>query len=175
MTKDVIAAILERRSTRRFKGEMIPHATIGRILDAARWAPSAGNIQPWEFYVVYNKDKKQELVQAALGQKFLGDAPVVIVVCVKPEMSAARYKERGRDLYMIQDSAAAVQNILVAAEGYGLGTCWVGAFKETLVRAALNIGDDTLPVAIIPVGYAEEGPNPLPSRRSLEEIVKIVD
>lgn len=174
MTKDVIAAILERRSVRCFKSDPIPRATIGRIIDAARWAPTAGNLEPWQFYVVYSDQKKQELAAAALNQKFLSAAPVVIVVCVSPEISAAKYRERGRSLYAIQESAAAVQNILLAAEGYGLGTCWVGAFEENLVIEALDLKQGIIPVAIIPVGYAAEEKRP-PARRPVEEIVHVIE
>lgn len=174
MTKDVIAAMLERRSVRRFKNEPVPQATVGRLIDAARWAPSAGNIQPWQFYVVYNDRKKQELAAAALNQRFVSEAPVVIVVCSEPETSAAKYRERGRNLYVIQDTAAAVQNILLAAEGYGLGACWVGAFEETLVIDALEMEKGIVPVAIIPVGFAAEERRP-PARRPVEEIVNIID
>lgn len=174
MTKDVIAAILERRSVRSFKNDPIPRATVGRLIDAARWAPTAGNLEPWQFYVVYNEKKKQELAASALNQKFVSEAPVVIVVCVSPEISAAKYRERGRNLYAIQESAAAVQNILLAAEGYGLGTCWVGAFEETSVIETLDLKKGILPVAIIPVGYAAREERP-PARRPVEEIVFVID
>lgn len=174
MTKDVIAAILERRSVRKFKSEPVPRATIGRIIDAARWAPSAGNIQPCQFYVVYNEHKKQELVSAALNQKFISQAPVIIIVCMQPELSESRYSERGRNLYAIQDSAAAVQNIHLAVNGYGLGSCWVGAFDETAVMKVLDLPSGTIPVAIIPIGYAQEE-SPAPARRPVEEIVHVID
>ena len=174
MTKDVIAAILERRCVRRFKDDPVPRATIGRLIDAARWAPTAGNLQPWQFYVVYNDKKKREIAQAALNQTFVGDAPVVIVVCTEPEMSAAKYRERGKNLYAIQDSAAAAQNIMLAACGYGLGTCWVGAFDETMVIEALELPRGVLPVVIIPVGYPAEE-NKAPARRPVEEIVHIIE
>jgi len=174
VTKDVIAAILERRSTRRFKSQEVPRATIGRIIDAARWAPSAGNVQPWEFYVIYNEKKKYELAAAASNQRFIGEAPVVIIVCALPDMSAERYRERGRNLYVLQDTAAAVQNILLAAEGYGLGTCWTGAFDETLVIETLALPQGSIPVALIPVGYAAEENKP-PARRPVDEIVRIIE
>lgn len=174
MTKDVIAAILERRSTRRFKPEPIPEGTIGRLIDAARWAPSAGNIQPWKFYVVRNQGKKEELAAAALGQKFVAEAPVVIVVCAQPDQAQARYGERGVRLYCLQDTAAAVQNILLAATGYGLGACWVGAFNEDAARVALELPPELLPVAMVPVGYAAKTPGP-PARKSLDEVVAVID
>lgn len=174
MTKDVIAAILERRCIRKFKGDKVLRATIGRIIDAGRWAPSAGNIQPWQFFVVNNETKKMELSAAAYNQKHLVEAPVVIVVCVDPEMSAAKYNDRGRSLYVLQDSGAAVQNMLLAAEGYGLASCWVGAFDETLVSKILDLPKGLVPVTMIPIGFADEEVSP-PARRPVEEIVTVID
>ncbi len=174
MTKDVIAAILERRSTRKFKSDKIPAATVGRLIDAARWAPSAGNIQAWRIIVVYNQEKKEQLVPAALGQKFLAQAPVVFVICALPEQSAKRYQERGRNLYVIQDTAAMVQNILLAAEGYGLGSCWMGAFDENAVNEVLELPKDYRPVAIIPIGYSD-GERQAPARLAAEDMVKVIE
>lgn len=174
MTKDVIECILERRCVRKFKPDSIPQATVGRLVDAARWAPSAGNIQAWSIYVVYNESKKKELAEAAFGQKFVAEAPVVLAVCVYPEVIAGRYRERGRNLYAIQDTAAMVQNILLAATGYGLGSCWVGAFEETQVAEVLGCPQSCRPVAMIPVGYADDVPKP-PARKAAEDIVQIIE
>ncbi|MDN5347753.1 MAG: hypothetical protein PWP65_1317 [Clostridia bacterium] len=173
MTKDVIAAIKERRSIRRFKPDPIPEATIGRLLEAACAAPSAGNVEPWFFYCIYNHEIKEALARAALGQKFVAQAPVVIVVCADPEKAAAAYGERGRNLYCLQDTAAAVTNLLLAATGCGLGTCWVGAFNESEVGRILSLPPNLRPVAIIPVGYPDQTVAPRP-RRPLEEVVKII-
>lgn len=174
MTKDVIECILERRCVSKFKKDSIPQATVGRLVDAARWAPSAGNLQAWKIYVVYNEEKKKELAAAAYGQEFLADAPVALVVCSYPEASAARYRERGRNLYAIQDTAAMVQNILLAATGYGLSTCWVGAFDEVLAAEALALPQGCRPMAIIPIGYTDDEPSP-PARKSAEDIVEIIE
>ncbi|PKM81686.1 MAG: nitroreductase family protein [Firmicutes bacterium HGW-Firmicutes-14] len=174
MTKDVITAILERRSVRKFKADPVPRATVGRLIDAARWAPSAGNVQPWQFYVVYNEQKKAEIASAAFNQSFVKEAPVVVVICTQPDMSAARYRERGRNLYAIQDAAAATQNILLAAEGYGLSSCWVGAFNEIPVMEALELPKGTIPAAIIPIGFGENEEGP-PARRPVEEIVHVIE
>ncbi|TLN00159.1 nitroreductase family protein [bacterium] len=174
MTKDVIECILERRCVRKFKKDSIPQAAVGRLVDAARWAPSAGNLQPWGIYVVYNAQKKEELAAAAFGQQFVAEAPVVLAICAYPEVAAARYRERGRNLYAIQDTAAMVQNILLAANGYGLGTCWVGAFDDALVVDALNCPQGCHPVALIPVGYPADEPAP-PARKAAEDIVEIIE
>jgi nitroreductase len=173
MTKDVIAAIEERRSIREFEETPIPDATIGRLIESARLAPSAGNLEPWKFVVVKRDDLKQALASAAFGQNFIGVAPVCIVVCAEPERSAARYGERGANLYCLQDSAAAVQNILLTATAYGLGSCWVGAFDETQVKEILGLAPKYKPVAILPIGYSADEPMEIP-RRPLEETTLIM-
>ncbi|GAW28467.1 nitroreductase family protein [Carboxydocella sp. ULO1] len=174
MTKDVFAAIAERRSVRRFSGEAVADATITRILEAALQAPSAGNLQPWKFYVVKKQESKKALGEAAWQQEFIASAPVVIVVSALPELVAAHYGPRGRDLYVIQDTAAAIMNLLLAAHAVGLGSCWVGAFLEKEVRRIIGAGEDELPVAIIPLGYAAEE-SAKPARRSLNDCVVILD
>ncbi len=173
MTKDVIAAIEERRSVRRYEATRIPEATIGRMLESAHLAPSAGNLEPWKFVVVRRDDLKERLVQAAFGQDFLASAPVCIVVCADPARSAARYGQRGAELYCLQDTAAAVENLLLTATAYGLGSCWVGAFDEEQVKETLGLGGNLRPVAIIPVGYPAEEAEVIP-RRSVDEVTLIM-
>ncbi len=175
MTKDVIDAIRERRCRRNFKPEGIPYPTISRLLEAAQWAPSGGNIQPWHFFVVLSESKRNQLSEAALGQRSIVEAPVAIVVCAIPAMSKAKYGERGEKLYCLQDTAAAVQNILLAADAFGLGTNWIGAFEDQKVKEALAINNEMRPVAIIPVGYYVEEENRVPPRRALEDIVTVIE
>jgi len=141
-----------------------------KIIDAARLAPSAGNIQPWEFVVVRDPEIKRGLSAAALDQTFIEEAPVVIVVCANQLRSARGYGTRGVNLYCLQDTAAATQNMLLAACALGLATCWVGAFNEEEARRVLNIPNGVRPVAIVPVGHPAEKPE-APERRSLSEIV----
>ncbi len=149
-------AIKGRRSIRSFNSDKIPQKYIDKLIGAAVLAPSAGNKQPWEFILVTKQELKNELVTAAGGQQFIAEAPLVIVVCANETLSAERYGSRGRSLYCLQDTAAAIQNIHLTAYSLGLGTCWVGAFREEQVRRALQIPDGVRPVAIIPVGYARE-------------------
>jgi nitroreductase len=163
---DVLEAIKGRRSIRMFKNDKVPTRLIEMLVDAAQQAPSAGNVQPWEFIIIHEPKTKKELVHAALDQMFMAEAPVVIVVCANEELAAKRYGIRGRTLYCIQDTAAAMQNILLAAYSLGLGTCWVGAFDEEGVREILGISQDVRPVAIVPVGYPAESPSPRTRRPS---------
>lgn len=114
---------------------------------------------------------RRELAAAALRQSFVAEAPVCIVICAEPERSARIYGARGRTLYCLQDTAAAAQNLLLAATALGLGTCWVGAFEEERVRACLELPGNLRPVAIIPVGYPARETEPRPGRRELGDIV----
>jgi nitroreductase len=169
----VFETILKRRSIRRFKSDPIGDDMIDKLLESARWAPSAGNKQPWFFYVVKDEEKRQGLAEAALGQGFLSVAPVVIVVCAEPKRTGARYGKRGTDVYAYQDTAAAAQNIILTATEMGLGTCWVGAFSEEKVAFELGISDDLVPVVIIPVGYPDQAPRP-PARRNVKEVSAVI-
>jgi nitroreductase len=167
---EVFEAIYGRRSIRSFKLKPFPEEALTRVLDAGRWAPSAGNVQPWEFIVVREQKLKNGLALAALHQTFIAEAPVVIVVCADLWRARGSYGLRGETLYCLQDTAAAVQNMLLAAYALGLGTCWVGAFDEEAVKATLEIPERYRPVAIIPVGYPDESPGRTP-RRSLRSIL----
>jgi nitroreductase len=167
---DVLNAIKGRRSIRAFQRKTVPEEIVEKLIDAARWAPSAGNIQPWEFIIVQKQEIKRRLAEAALEQSFIEEAPVVIVVCADEKRSSIGYGIRGRVLYCIQDTAAAIQNILLAAYSLGLGACWVGAFKEEEAREILKTPREIRPVAMIPVGYPDESPLPR-NRRSLSQII----
>jgi nitroreductase len=164
---DTLEAIHRRRSVRKYRPEPVPEDDLRAILNAAISAPSAGNIQPWKFYIVREHGLRRALAEAAYGQTFIEEAPVCIVVVAIPEMSAKRYGDRGWGLYCIQDTAAAVQNILLASTALGYGTCWVGAFSEDAVVRVLNLPEGERPVAMVPVGKPAESPPPRPRRRDV--------
>jgi len=167
---DVLEAIRGRRSIRAFKSDDVSPEIVEKLLDAASWAPSAGNIQPWEFIVVRKPEIKRALAEAALDQTFIEEAPVVIVVCANKNRSSQGYGIRGKTLYCLQDTAASIQNILLTAYSLGLGTCWIGAFREEKAREILKIPQGIRLVAIIPVGYPAETPPPR-NRRPISQIV----
>jgi nitroreductase len=166
---DISKAIKGRRSIRVFKRKDLPEKTIEKLIDAARYAPTAGNVQPWEFVIVETQRIKNKLAAAALDQRSIEEAPIVIIACADKKRASMSYGLRGKTLYCIQDTAAAIQNILLTAYSLGLGTCWIGAFNEDGVTKALSIPKGIKPVAIIPVGYPDE--NPPQSRRPLNQII----
>ena len=162
-------AIKKRRSIRAYKPRDVPDAVVEKLIEAASSAPSAGNIQPWRFVIARNPEVKKELAQAA-DQAFIEEAPVVIVVCANEKRAETGYGVRGKTLYCIQDTAAATQNIHLTAYSLGLGTCWIGAFNEDQAKKAVNAPEEMRPVAMIPVGYADEAPAQR-NRRPLSQIM----
>jgi nitroreductase len=166
---DVFEAIKSRRSIRAYTSDEISDDAVKRLIDVARWAPSAGNIQPWEFVVVRDPVAKQRLSAAALDQRFIEEAPIVIVVCADMNRSGWRYGRRGVDLYCLQDTAAATQNMLLAACALGLGACWIGAFREGEVERILKTPKAVRPVAMVSIGHPAEKPH-APQKRSIGEM-----
>jgi nitroreductase len=161
--------IAKRRSVRHFKSDTeVPDQDIRAILDAAVTAPTAGNIQPWRFTVVRTLDARERLAKA-LRQRWATAAPVVIVVSVDPRPCFARYGDRGERLYAIQDTAAAVEHMLLTAVDRGLSSCWIGAFDDDAVREAIGQQAPITPVAVLPIGYSAEFSG-RPARRPLSEV-----
>lgn len=167
---DVFKAVKERRSVRSFLPREIPSETLDRLAEALMWAPSAGNLQSRRFFFIRDADLKRRLASAALGQGFISEAPVVVVGCADAGISR-HYGRRGVDLYMIQDVSASIMAMMLVATEAGLGTCWVGAFREEEVSALLRLPANLRPVAVIPMGYPARVPRP-PARRPASEAVE---
>jgi nitroreductase len=146
-----------RRSIRRYTSRPVPREIILALIDAAKTAPSAGNLRGRKYIVVTDSQMRKALAMAAYGQSQVETAPLLIVVCADAARSTSRYGDRGT-LYSIQDATASTMCLLLAAHDIGLGACWNGAFDDQIVREALNLGRDILPVAIISIGWPAESP-----------------
>jgi nitroreductase len=155
---ELFEALNGRRSVRKFTGEKVDEADLEKILESAILAPSAGNCQSWEFVVVKDKKTRQKLAEAAFGQSFVAEAPMVIVVCADISRSSSSYGSRGEKLYSIQDTAAATYGILLAAHALGYGGCWVGAFDEAQVTKVIHAPAGVRPLAMVPIGRPAERP-----------------
>lgn len=168
---DLFEAIAKRRSVRKFNSNTpVGEAAVQKILDAAVAAPSAGNGQSWRFFVVRDKKIKHRLAFEAGHQLFIDEAPVAIVVCSDLDMAEERYGERGRKTYSLQETAAAIENILLTVTSLGLGSCWVGAFSEEKASEILGLPDHIRPLAILPIGEPAEVPTRIPPRKRIEEV-----
>ena len=153
--KEVIVAdiIFKRASVRKFTEAPVEDAKIEALLRAGMAAPSAGNQQPWEFYVVRNADVRAKLGEASRFAGPAAAAPVVIVACARTE--GVRFEE-----CVPQDMSAAIENILLEAVEQGLGAVWLGIApledRMSAVAAAIDAPDTLSPFALIAVGYAAD-------------------
>jgi nitroreductase len=165
-------AIRIRHSVRSFFSTPIPQPVIDELLISANRAPSAGNLQARDFIIVKDQTIKEHLCAAALNQRFLTEAPIVIVVCANLNRIAA-YGKRGKELYCIQDAAAAAEHILLSAVDNGLDTCWVGAFDEVSVANILQVPSYIRPIALIPIGVSKKTTSPTTTRKDIKELVHL--
>ncbi len=163
---DVFSAIAGRRSIRSYQNTEVEEEKVSRIIEAGRLAPTASNRQEWKFIIIRNKETRLELAKAAYGQTFIVEAPVVIVACATESKAILPC---GQNAYTV-DLSIAVSYMILEAFELGLGTCWLGAFQEEGVKAALSIPDHVRVVAMFPVGYPNKNPEMRP-RKSMDQIV----
>jgi nitroreductase len=163
---DVFTAISQRCSVRAYKATDVEEDKLRKVLEAARHSPSASNRQDWKFIIVRNKETRKKLAKAAFGQSFIAEAPIVIVACgMEPRAMLAC----GQPMHTVDVSIACAYMILQAYE-LGLGTCWIGAFKEDEAKKILSIPEHVRVVAMTPLGY----PNQAPSQKSRKNLNQIV-
>ena len=165
---DTYTAIATRKSVRAYLDKDVPEEVLSRILEAARLAPSASNRQEWRFVVVRDAKTRQRLVAAARGQKFVGQAAVVLACCAETD---EHRMPCGQLAYPI-DVAIAVDHITLCAAVEGLGTCWIGAFDENQVKEILSIPTEIRVVALLPLGYPQDPAPVEKSRLPMDRIVK---
>jgi len=157
---DVFEAIQKRRSVRSYLPDEVPEEKIERILDAARLAPSAGNMQPWHFVIVRDAEKRRILSRGGVFAWFLSESPVVIAGCGNRKASPNWYTV---------DTAIAMQNMVLTATAEGLGTCWIGSFSENQVKRVLKIPEDYRVVSLLAVGYPKD------DRSLIDHVSDLVD
>ena len=163
---EVFEIIKKRRSVRNYKQESVPEEILKRVLEAARLAPSANNSQDWKFIVVREEKTRKKLAEAAAGQSFIGEAPIVIAaVALNPEqMMSCEVPAYAVNL------AIAIDHMTLEAAEEGLGTCWIGAFSQEKVKEILKIPARYKVVALLPLGFPADIPGPK-SRKSSKEII----
>jgi nitroreductase len=164
---DVLKAIKNRRTIRRFKPNPINEEKIQMILDAGRWAPSFSNLQPWRFIVIKDQKFKNALDKAARESVLhlgINEAPVVILVCVDRRIDP---------LHAIEAGAAATQNMTLAAYSLGLGAGWIGIWgteAETSIQKIFKLPETVRTVSLLPIGIPDESPEG--HRKPIEELTQ---
>jgi len=161
---ELMEAIRKRRSIRKYRPDPVPQEDIEYVLEAARLAPSWANSQCWHLVVVTDPQVKEAVAKA--GNPWTAQAPALIVACA----DATKPGTKGDQQYYMLDIGIAVEHLILAATDRGLGTCWIGAFKEEVAREALGVPDSIRVVAFTPLGYPAEPPGPQ-RRKSLNQIV----
>ncbi len=165
---ELFTALKGRRSIRTFIDKPIEKEKIRAILEAGTLAPSGGNRQPWRFVVVTDKEKIKQFDPYA-HQQCVEKAPAVIVVCANPHDTWEKYDED--DMCYQLDTAAAIQNILLAIHALGLGAVWVLTCSKRDIRKLIPIPGHWEIISIIPFGYYEEDDNPnRTTRRPLSDV-----
>jgi len=152
------AAVVKRRSMiRAYKSDPVPEGKIQRLLKYAVHAPSAGNLQPWEFIVVKSPETRAKLAKAAFDQTSIATAPVIIATCADIQRAGSKYGARG-SFYSLVDTAFASLLILLGAVEQGLGACFVGSYNPDEVTKLFALPDHVRPVGLITVSYPAESP-----------------
>ncbi|MFC1960827.1 nitroreductase family protein [Chloroflexota bacterium] len=160
---DVSAAVKGRRSIRAFTPDPISEADLAKLLDAARWAPSAGNQQKWRFVVVTDLGMKELVKQFAPGIFVMPAA--FIVICAEKKPGASAWDEQ----CYLADCSIAAQNIMLAAYELGIGSCLALSYAKVAAQEILSIPENVEPYLVVTLGYAAEDPAP-PPRLELNEI-----
>jgi nitroreductase len=168
--------VKRRRSIHHFTDDEVTDEELNYVLEAAGWAPSAGNAQPWRFIVVRDPENREKVWRATADipdvtpQNFLRKAPVHIIVCTDTSAYKGKQSRAFSNRFCIQDSAAATMNLLLAAADIGLGACWVGMFRGESLSEDFCIPPNVRPVAIVPLGHTRSQVKPRP-RKPREELV----
>ncbi|MFQ6127695.1 MAG: nitroreductase family protein [Thermoplasmata archaeon] len=165
---DVLEAMKERKSVRKYKPMPLSAQQIQKIFNAVRMAPSVDNLQPWRFIIVNDEDLKRSLAAASSNQKWIAEAPLVVVACGL--LDEAQGMIGGFMNSYPVDVALAMAYLTLAAHNEGLGTCWVNAFNEEKVRSVVGAPLDVKVVALTPLGVPDGDPEPS-GRKHLNEIV----
>jgi nitroreductase len=169
---DFYKVIRTRRSVRSYKKDPIPEEVLNRVLDAARIAPSGGNRQPWKFILVKDDTLKQKMVSICNNQKFIADAPLIVVACGQ-RLPFNRGGYMG-EMSILLDVSIAFTHLILAARAEGLGTCWIGAFNNKEIKKLLEVPDGYEVVAATPLGNPSEDVFTKPrNRKNLDEIISV--
>ena len=156
----------KRYSARAYKSIPVEDEKLQKVLEAARLAPTACNLQPFRLIVIHTKGRGEEL-RRIYGARWFVQAPIVICICGIPSQSWVR---RDGKNYCDVDVTIAMDHLILAAADLGLGTCWVGAFNPEAARSILGLPDDVEPIAFTPLGYPDDRPG-YKRRKSMDELV----
>lgn len=160
---DIMEVIKTRRSIRVYKDKPIPKEALEKLVDAARFAPTARNVQPWEFIAITQPEILKKIADLAENGRFVSSAKACIAIFCSDTK------------YYLEDGCAATENILLAATALGIGSCWVAGDKKpycSQINSLLNVPPEFKLVSLIALGYPESGDSfRIADRRSIKEML----
>lgn len=156
----------KRQSIRKWHEKPVERTKLNCILEAINRAPSAGNFQSYEVYVVKSAERRKAIAAATWDQGYIADAPVMLVFCSHP----TRCDYPGAETYALEDTAIACTFALLAVTALGLGAVWIGAFDPKAIAEVMKLPHDQIPIALLPIGYGAETPERT-TRRGIEDFV----
>ena len=161
--EEFLEFVKNRRSIRVYQDKQIPDNEIQMILEAGRWSPSASNKQPWEFFIIKDKDMLKEISKNAIFGRHIKRAPLAIAIVGKKATSPN---------YYIQDTSLVSMTMMLMAWTLSIGTCWTGALDRKKVKELLGLDENDYLLTVLPMGYIK-GNIPKPSlRATLDQITK---
>jgi nitroreductase len=163
---DVLQTIAARYSVRGFKPDPVSDDDLAKVLEAARWAPTAANRQAFRLIVMHTEGREEEIGRI-YGRAWLQQAPLVLAVIAVPGEAWRRVDDKPYDEV---DATIVMDHVILAATSLGLGTCWIAAFDPDAAREILGLPEDVAPIAFTPLGHADK-PRAVTGRRPLEELV----
>lgn len=167
MRDSILDVIKKRRSTRKYKKENVSKDLLLQLIEAAIWAPSGSNVQPWYFIIVDDANTVEQVNVFSPG--LLGDPPSIILICSDRKRAFEKAGTLGRDELCVMDISMAAQNIMLLAEEIGLSTCPVKSFNKRAIGKILNLPDYVSADLIISVGYSGKITS-APKRRIVKEV-----
>ncbi len=171
---DFFETVRHRHSVRSYQATAIEKEKLHAILEMACAAPSAGDLQSYQIIVVTKEQTRHELRQIADDQPFISEAPVSLIFCADTQRSAAKFGDRGSQLYAIQDATIAATFAQLATVAAGMASTWIGYFDEQKLTSLLDLAAGLKPIAMLSIGYPAELPEPS-SRRQMTEVIKTID
>jgi nitroreductase len=164
---ELYEAIRGRKSVREYLDRPVDDALLGRIMEAARLAPSARNGQEWRFVAVRDPATRRRIAEEAARQPFIGSAAVILACCAETD---GRVMRGGQAAYPI-DVAIAMDHLSLAATAEGLGTCWIGSYDEAMVKSILGIPEAVRVVELMSLGWPSD---PAPVAKSRHPMAAIL-
>ncbi|QQG38940.1 MAG: nitroreductase family protein [Candidatus Woesearchaeota archaeon] len=166
---DIKEAIEKRRSARNYNNKNISWELLDEILDAGRYAPSAGNIQTWKVIIVTGAKDKQKIALCCLNQEWINKASVALILCSNLSILKKHY-EKEAERYSRLNIGAVAQNIMLRATSLGISNCWVDTFESKSLRRHFKIPEEIIPEVIITLGFSDEKLE-VPRKVELEKLV----